>query len=264
MIHALWALIRRDWGEALSYKSGLISRLGALISFLISAYFIAKTFEGQGPSAVRGAGGYFGFLVSGIAVADLSAAALSGASGRLRQAQLLGTLAPLYHSLGARLLPLEALAVSIGAVARLTIYLALAALLGAPPQIHHPGAALLTLALGLAALLPLGLIGASLTLLLKRGDPLGQAVQAMSLIASGVAYPTEVLPRWLAALGEALPLTHLLRAARAVALRGADLGEVAAHLWALAAFALVGAALAWWACRAADRLARRLGSLHHY
>lgn len=52
---------------------------------------------------------------------------------------------------------------------------------------------------------------------MKRGDPLGWALRVGSLMLSGVYYPVDVLPCWLRSVGQALPLTHSLELAAALA-----------------------------------------------
>jgi ABC-2 type transport system permease protein len=77
-----------------------------------------------------------------------------------------------------------------------------------------------------------------------------QAVQAAvlfylpSMVLSGFMFPFEGMPRWAQALGEALPLTHFVRAARGVLLRGAGGAEVAAELWPIVLFLASASALA--------------------
>jgi ABC-2 type transport system permease protein len=77
-----------------------------------------------------------------------------------------------------------------------------------------------------------------------------QAVQAAvlfylpSMVLSGFMFPFEGMPRWARALGEALPLTHFVRAARGVLLRGAGGAELAPELWPIALFLVVASALA--------------------
>jgi ABC-2 type transport system permease protein len=60
-----------------------------------------------------------------------------------------------------------------------------------------------------------------------------------SMLLSGFMFPFRGMPPWAQALGEILPLTHLLRAVRAIMLKGASLGEVAPNLWPMALFLLV-------------------------
>ncbi len=69
-----------------------------------------------------------------------------------------------------------------------------------------------------------------------------QAVQATvafyfpAMLLSGFLYPFEALPRWARAIGEMLPLTHFIRAARDCLLHGSSAGTILAHLWPVAVF----------------------------
>lgn len=65
-----------------------------------------------------------------------------------------------------------------------------------------------------------------------------------SMLLSGFMFPFQGMPRWAQWLGELLPLTHFVRAARDVMLRGAGFGVVAADLWPVAVFAALAASVA--------------------
>jgi ABC-2 type transport system permease protein len=75
-----------------------------------------------------------------------------------------------------------------------------------------------------------------------------QAIQAAvffylpSMLLSGFMFPFEGMPRWAQSLGNALPLTHFVRSARGVLLKGYGAHEVMAEMWPVGVFA-VGAAL---------------------
>jgi len=60
-----------------------------------------------------------------------------------------------------------------------------------------------------------------------------------SMLLSGFMFPFRGMPLWAQRVGEVLPLTHLLRAVRAIMLKGASLSEVAPNLWPMALFLLV-------------------------
>ena len=60
-----------------------------------------------------------------------------------------------------------------------------------------------------------------------------------SMLLSGFMFPFRGMPPWAQDLGEVLPLTHFLRAVRAIMLKGANLAEVAPNLWPMALFLLV-------------------------
>jgi ABC-2 type transport system permease protein len=82
-----------------------------------------------------------------------------------------------------------------------------------------------------------------------------QAVQSAvafyfpAMILSGFLYPFESMPRWAQIIGEALPLTHFIRAARSGLLRGADAASILNHGWPILAFTLLVSALYVFAAR---------------
>ncbi|HEX9904492.1 MAG TPA: ABC transporter permease [Propylenella sp.] len=65
-----------------------------------------------------------------------------------------------------------------------------------------------------------------------------------SLLLSGFMFPFRGMPVWAQTLGQALPLTHFLRAVRGIMLKGNDISLVLPHLWPVAAFLLVIGAIA--------------------
>lgn len=65
-----------------------------------------------------------------------------------------------------------------------------------------------------------------------------------SMLLSGFMFPFEGMPAWAQALGNALPLTHFVRAARGVLLRGDGAWLVASEMAPVALFALAATALA--------------------
>jgi ABC-2 type transport system permease protein len=74
-----------------------------------------------------------------------------------------------------------------------------------------------------------------------------QAIQAAvffylpSMLLSGFMFPFEGMPRWAQLLGNALPLTHFVRSARGVLLKGYGTHEVMSEMWPAAVFAAVAA-----------------------
>jgi len=60
-----------------------------------------------------------------------------------------------------------------------------------------------------------------------------------SMLLSGFMFPFRGMPGWAQVLGEGLPLTHFLRLVRAVMLKGADFGGIAAHVGPLALFTAI-------------------------
>jgi ABC-2 type transport system permease protein len=60
-----------------------------------------------------------------------------------------------------------------------------------------------------------------------------------SILLSGFMFPFRGMPVWAQAIGQALPLTHFLRAVRGIMLKGNDALQTLPHVWPVAAFLLV-------------------------
>jgi ABC-2 type transport system permease protein len=65
-----------------------------------------------------------------------------------------------------------------------------------------------------------------------------------SMLLSGFMFPFQGMPGWAQIIGEALPLTHFVRAARGVLLRGEGVALVVSEMMPVALFALIAAAVA--------------------
>jgi ABC-2 type transport system permease protein len=65
-----------------------------------------------------------------------------------------------------------------------------------------------------------------------------------SMLLSGFMFPYRGMPQWAQTLGEIFPLTHFLRAIRAIMLKGATLGDLLHEIMALTILALIFAGLA--------------------
>ena len=65
-----------------------------------------------------------------------------------------------------------------------------------------------------------------------------------SMLLSGFMLPFRGMPPWAQGVGELLPLTHLLRAVRAIMLKDASFSDIAPNLWPMALLLLVVGALA--------------------
>ncbi|MEQ1518497.1 MAG: ABC transporter permease [Usitatibacteraceae bacterium] len=65
-----------------------------------------------------------------------------------------------------------------------------------------------------------------------------------SILLSGFMFPFRGMPGWAQAVGEVLPVTHFLRVIRGILLKGNGFLEIWPHLWPIALFMLVVAAIA--------------------
>ena len=70
-----------------------------------------------------------------------------------------------------------------------------------------------------------------------------------SMMLSGFIYPFAGMPLWARAIGEMLPLTHIIRICRGILLKGNGLAEIAPDLWTMAVFAVLATTVAVWSYR---------------
>jgi ABC-2 type transport system permease protein len=150
------------------------------------------------------------------------------------------------------------------ATLRICVYMIVGVALGMGLGSANVPFALLALVLAVASFSALGLLTASVIILMKRGDLMGWALRVSSLLLAGVYYPTDVLPGWLRAVGQALPLTHALELLRRSILLGEGLAQLWGELLILLGLTAILFPIGLLACHVAIRVARTDGSLSHY
>jgi hypothetical protein len=91
-LSAVWALIKRDFLIARSYRLALGLDLVLGVLNLLVYFFISKTFGDADPASLGAAPSYFAFAAVGVAMTTVINAATSTVSTRVREEQLTGTL----------------------------------------------------------------------------------------------------------------------------------------------------------------------------
>ena len=134
----------------------------------------------------------------------------------------------------------------IVAVVQAAIVIALARVLFGMPALGNVAVLLLASAVFALAHLTLGFALSALAYSQIQAIQAAVFFYLPSMLLSGFMFPFEGMPRWAQMLGNALPLTHFVRSARGVLLKGYGASEVVAEMWpvALFAFAAAGAAVA--------------------
>ena len=265
LLRIAWAFLRRDLLTEASYRANFLFGLAGGLFTILMFFFLSGVVEQAAPGLSGYRGGYFAFVLIGLAVNTFMGEALHGFSRRIRQAQLLGTLEAVLATpvSPATVILCQSLFPMLGATARGTLYLVFGAVfLGAELNSDGLPAAALALVLGVGSFAALGILSASATMVLKRGDPVAWVIGALSVLLSGVYYPVEILPRELRFVAQYLPMTHVLRALREALLgTGAGLRESLGVLSLFFVVLLPGAlAIFLWAVRRA----RHEGSLTHF
>jgi ABC-2 type transport system permease protein len=260
----LFALTRRDYSIATSYRLAVgFDLLYGLIDLLIY-YFISRTFKGASTGDLGGAPSYFAFVTVGIVITLVISAACATIGWRLREEQFTGTL----ETLAAQ--PIQPWQISIGiagwpfafALARSMVYLLIAATLLGVDLSHASwtGCIIVLLASGLA-LLGLGVAIGAAVVAFKRGNNIIGFVTLALGFAAGAFFPADVLPGWLEFVGKLFPTRFILDGMRAALFQGAGWSDDAA---VLAVYSAIGLPLAVWTFSHALEHAKRRGSLAEY
>jgi ABC-2 type transport system permease protein len=255
------AVFRRDFLTDLRYRLVFIVSLADAALILLSYAFLARVFGDIQPDGFAP----LPFLLVGIALTDSLTTALLCVSQGVRNNQQSGTLKALLvlPVSPARLMVLSMPYAALRAAIDFMLFMSVAIALGLPAASIHFGATLLVFVLAVAAIISLGLLSASFTVVFKRGDPVLWALGTITWLLSGVLYPVDVLPPVLVRVSSLLPTTHALAAIRATAIHGAGVADVGADVLVLAGFAVIGIPAGLWIFTQAVNHARRAGTLGH-
>jgi ABC-2 type transport system permease protein len=261
------AFFVRDLRVAVTYRVSFIESFVGMLFGLVSMLFISDLINQGSPDDLAVYGGdYFGFALVGVAFALFVQVVAGQFAGIVRSAQVMGTLEVMLSSRTSlpAFLGYSSLYGFAYAVLRLVVALTVGALfLGAHLQVDDAAIALLAFVLTIATFAGIGIFAAAFVVWFKQPEPITTGLTTLSLLVSGVLYPTTVLPGWLERLAPLLPLTHTMEALRGALLEGATGVSIAGHVAALAGFSLL-LPLSLVAFELAVRQAKAAGSLAHY
>jgi ABC-2 type transport system permease protein len=264
----LRAFFVRDFYTEVSYRVAFLVGLAGVLFRVFIFYFLAKLIgESAAPLLGNYNGDYFSFVIIGIAFGSYFGVGLTGFARALRHAQTTGTLEAMIMTPA----PISSIVIgsSVWSYAyttfRVLVYLLVGTfILGLDLGNANYPAAFFSLALSIVSFASIGIVAASIIIIVKRGDPITSLFSNLASLIGGVFYPVEILPNWLQAAAKLLPITYALRAMRLTLLTGASWAEIAPDLLALAAFCLLLFPLSLLIFRYAVERARADGSLTHY
>ena len=267
-LRKLLAFARRDFRVALSYRMSFVSDLVGIVGQVVIFYFVGRLID---PTKLPRYGGthvtYLQFAAIGIGVAVFVEFGLQHVSRAVRSEQLMGTLDSLLMT------PTAWVTIQVGSVAfellflllRLTLFVVGIALVFGL-DFHASGA--LPAAVLMVAFFPfvwgLGVIAAAVVLTFRRGGGIvGLGSLALALL-SGLYFPTNLLPGWLADAAAWNPLALTTNGIREALISGAHWSSVASKLAVLAPASVGSLVLGALCFRVAMRRERRLGTLGLY
>ena len=268
MIAILWAFLRRDLRQEMSYKLSFAMQVAGLVPMLLLFMLLSRFFGNAVAGQLQAYGGrYFPFVLIGLAVQSYLGQGLGTFSSRLRDAQLTGTLEAELATPAPLPLHLAGMALYPFAVSTFQVFLVLGmgSLIGGVSfHWHRLPLVLLVLLLSAGAFTCLGILSASYIVVFKRGDPVGFLVRTASWMLGGVYFPVAVLPPWLQHLAGLVPMTPCLEALRRLLLGDQGLAGILKPLALLAPWVVVGLPVCYLLFRTAVGWARRKGSLGQY
>ncbi|MDD5209547.1 MAG: ABC transporter permease [Elusimicrobiales bacterium] len=237
------AFIRRDFLAEKSYR--LSFALGALATLanLAVFYFIGRLFGGGlAPHLEPYGTGYFAYVFTAMAFFGYIGTGAGSYAGRLRLEQTQGTLEAAL-STPLKTIPFLA-AMSAWNFLFASFELVVYALAGIFifkldfSAANWPAAALV-FALSAACFAALGIISSCFVVLFKRGNPLAWVLNNFEGLLGGVYFPVAVLPGWLLAVSNLLPVTYAVRAFQLAVNKGAGPAALGHDLLVLTVFNIV-------------------------
>jgi ABC-2 type transport system permease protein len=256
-----WAFLVRDFRIETSHKAGFGFRVFAGLMGVPIFFFVARAVRGV--EAVEGFGGYFAFVIVGLAMTAYMSVGIGTFVGSLRRAQATGALElmVLTRTRFSLVLFFSSFPGYLLALVSLAGFVAMGALLGMDLTRANIPVAVASLVLATAAFVALGLLAASVIFVTTGGNPVSWVIRAVSVVLAGVFYPVTVLPGPLRVVAEAIPLTHAVELLRRSLLAGDGVAELRHEMLALLVITAVLVPLGLAACWLALRVARTDGRL---
>jgi ABC-2 type transport system permease protein len=263
----LAAFLRRDFRINISYRSSFALEVLSILFLLALFFYLSRVVDDTEFAAHQNlSGGYFGFVVVGLALLSIVQVGLSSFSGKINEEQTTGTFEALMATpTSPALIVLASAAYDLlrATISGLVLVAAAVVVFGLRLELDPAsiGVAAAALAGCLALFTSLGVAVAAFTVVVKRTTALlGMVVTCLALLG-GVYFPIEVLPEPLEQVASALPFTWGLDLLRASLLGGdvdpAQLAGLFGSAAVLLPFALLGFTVA-------VRRARRTGTLAQY
>lgn len=263
------ALVQASWRTQRSYRVSMMLSVLSLGVTVLPVYFVSKALQPYAAESIATQGSnYFGFLVIGfIALIFVSTTvssipdAVGGGIGTGTLEALLSTRASI-PSLLAGMVGYSFVWSSVKAI----LFLLLAMILGLHLSLAASFSGILILIMIVLAHIPFALMAASLVLAFRTTGQIPSLVMIASGLLGGVYWSmtAKIIPPWVHALGNYVPLAPGLRALRQTLLTGASLSAVSSDLMLLLGFIVLLNAIGFLMFIEALRYARRTGTLAQY
>jgi ABC-2 type transport system permease protein len=267
-LRKLPAFVRRDFLVAVSYRAAFVSDVVGLVGQALVFAFVSRLVD---PSKLPRFAGtevtYLEFAAVGIALGVFVQFGLQRVAATLRGEQLMGTLESLLVT------PTAPATIQLGSVAFDLVYIpvrtavflgAIALAFGLHVDAGGVGPAVVVLLAFMPFVWGLGVASAAAVLTFRRGSGLVGLGAMLLAFASGLYFPLDLLPAWIADVASWNPIALAVDAMRQALLGGAGWGEVAPKVAVLAPLGLASLAAGIGLFRLALRRERRRGTVGLY
>jgi ABC-type polysaccharide/polyol phosphate export permease len=264
-----FALIQASWRTQRSYRVSIVLSILSLGVTVLPVYFVSKALQPYAAESIATQGGnYFGFLVIGFIALIFVSTTVSSIPDAVGSGIGTGTLEAL---LSTRASIPSLLAGMVGysflwTAVKALLFLALAMVLGLHLSFAASLSGVFILVLIVIAHIPFALIAASLVLAFRTTGQIPSVIMIASGLLGGVYWSmtAKIIPPWVHAIANWVPLAPGLRALRQTLLNGASLTSVMPDVLLLVGFIVMLNAIGFLTFVEALRYARRTGTLAQY
>ncbi len=263
-----WAFVKRDAAIELSYKTSFVIQMLGTVVLLAIFYYLGQLMDPDDIEALDKYGGSFlAFLLIGVALTDCVGISLTTFAKQIREGQLTGSFEVTLMSPVSlqTILICSALWPHLFSAIRFFFYLLLGTLMySVELEQANLIAGLLIFVLTVLSFAGVGMLWASVVLVIKRGEALITVIGYLVIIVSGTLFPPSLLPNWLQSLAKLIPLTHGLHGMRLALLQGYGIQELWGTIVIMMAFTVTLIAAGLIAFNVAVHIAKRTGTLSQY
>ena len=262
------AFLKKDFLCESSYKISFIFNIIAVLTTVLIYYFIDRLF-GQRitPHLAPYGTSYFSYVLISLAFFGYIGTGMGSFAAQIQREQIQGT----WEAVMLTPTPLTTVLFAMGTWNFLlaTLDIVIYALLGLfvfrldLSRTHWPALLLVTF-FSVTSFSALGILSSAFIIVFKRGNPVSWIVNSVEGLIGGVYFPITVLPAWLQACANFLPITYAIRAIQLAVHKGYGLRELKTELLFLCLFTGVLLPLALLVFRCAVQKAKRIGSLAQY
>lgn len=266
-IHALNAIVRKDWKHYWRYPLNAVSTIFQPVIWLTPAYFMGQAFSVNGRAlgfeAYSGTADYMSFILLGTVLTNFINAVFWGMGYALKNDMDSGVMESNWLTPIPRLLILTGRSITNLIVTTVTssIMLVAAALLfgfRVSGDVLNAFIPVIPMMLGLYGF---GFIFAAVVLIMREANTLVDVSSFLVGIFSGTNFPVNALPKWLLPVSLALPLTYGMDAVRGYLLKTTTLLPIPWEIALLVVFMVIMLWSGVWAFNALERRVRQIGTL---